>query len=169
MKRHPHARCPGFGLPAAVFLLVILAGLAAALAKLGSGQQQASGLDIQGARALQAARAGIEWGLFQVLDLNPASVRYPGTDPDGAPPWDNAYMPPCFASPTSLVLGDFSVSVLCTSTDYLEGTRQVRIYRLDATASLGTPGSPGRVERAMGSTVEMCKTPAGSAPLYLCS
>ncbi|MCG2584553.1 agglutinin biogenesis protein MshP [Massilia sp. TS11] len=49
----------------AIFLIVVLAGLVAAITSLIGNQQQASGLDIQGARAYQAARAGIEWGLYQ--------------------------------------------------------------------------------------------------------
>lgn len=57
----------GFGLVTAVFLLVVLAGLGAALVNLTAVQQTTSSLDIQGARAYQAARAGIEWGLYRQL------------------------------------------------------------------------------------------------------
>lgn len=60
----------GFGIVTAVFLLVVLAGLGAALVNLTTVQQTTSSLDIQGARAYQAARAGIEWGLYRQLRNN---------------------------------------------------------------------------------------------------
>lgn len=69
---HPHRQricrpARGFGIVTAVFLLVVLAGLGAALVNLTTVQQTTSSLDIQGARAYQAARAGIEWGLYRQL------------------------------------------------------------------------------------------------------
>lgn len=60
----------GFGIVTAVFLLVVLAGLGAALVNLTTVQHTTSSLDIQGARAYQAARAGIEWGLYRQLRNN---------------------------------------------------------------------------------------------------
>ncbi len=57
----------GFGIVTAVFLLVVLAGLGVAMVSFFSVQQTASALDIQGARAYQAARAGVEWGLYRQL------------------------------------------------------------------------------------------------------
>lgn len=64
-------RAGGAGLVTAIFLLVVLAGLAVALVTLFGTQRQSAALDEQGARAYQAARAGIEWGLFQRA-ANPA-------------------------------------------------------------------------------------------------
>ena len=60
-------RSAGIGLVTAIFLLVVLAGLGVAMVTIFTSQQQSSSLDVQGARAYQAARAGIEWGLFQQL------------------------------------------------------------------------------------------------------
>jgi MSHA biogenesis protein MshP len=57
----------GVGLVTAIFLLVVLAGLGVALVTIFTSQQQAIALDEQGVRAGQAARAGIEWGLFHRL------------------------------------------------------------------------------------------------------
>jgi MSHA biogenesis protein MshP len=67
MMRTPHhlARSAGVGLITAIFLLVVLSGLAVAMVALFTSQQASSSLDLEGARAYQAARAGIEWGLFQ--------------------------------------------------------------------------------------------------------
>ena len=56
-------------LPSAIFLLVILAGLAAFLVHISTTQSITSAQDIQGARAYHAARAGVDWGLYQVCLL----------------------------------------------------------------------------------------------------
>lgn len=61
-------RSRGVGIVTAIFLLTVLAGLGVALVTMFTGQRQAIALDEQGVRALQAARAGIEWGLFQHLN-----------------------------------------------------------------------------------------------------
>jgi MSHA biogenesis protein MshP len=78
-------RQAGVGLVTAIFLLVVLAGLAVAMVSLYTSQQASSNLDLQGARAYQAARAGLEWGLFRQMRNGvcdgPATVEMPG---DGA-------------------------------------------------------------------------------------
>lgn len=63
MRRHQ----AGFGIIAAIVILVLLGGLGAALARLGTGQLANSAQDLSGARAWQTARAGIEWGLYRAL------------------------------------------------------------------------------------------------------
>jgi MSHA biogenesis protein MshP len=63
----PPTRQAGVGLVTAIFLLVVLAGLGVAMVSLFTTQQASADLDLQGARAYQAARAGIEWGVFQRL------------------------------------------------------------------------------------------------------
>ncbi|MFC5478130.1 agglutinin biogenesis protein MshP [Massilia suwonensis] len=60
-------RSAGVGIVTAIFLLVVLAGLGVAMVTLFNKQQQGIALDEQGVRAQQAARAGIEWGLFHRL------------------------------------------------------------------------------------------------------
>ncbi len=57
----------GVGIVTAIFLLVVLAGLGVALVSVFTSQRHAILLDEQGVRAQQAARAGIEWGLFRRL------------------------------------------------------------------------------------------------------
>ncbi|WP_229496158.1 agglutinin biogenesis protein MshP [Massilia polaris] len=58
-------RSRGVGLVTAIFLLVVIATLAVAMVTVFTTQQTSSALDIQGARAYQAARAGLEWGIFK--------------------------------------------------------------------------------------------------------
>ncbi len=60
-------RQAGVGLVTAIFLLVVLAGLGVASVTLFTSQQASSNLDLEGAKAYQAARAGIEWGLYEQL------------------------------------------------------------------------------------------------------
>jgi MSHA biogenesis protein MshP len=88
-------RSAGVGLVTAIFLLVVLAGLAVAMVAISSAQHAASALDVQGARAYQAARAGIEWGLFQNLRNQ---VCAPATS---------------FALPATSSLNGFVVTVTC--------------------------------------------------------
>ena len=59
----------GFGVIAAIVVLVILALLAASIVSLGSTQQLTAAQDVQSARAWLAARAGDEWGLYQAIKL----------------------------------------------------------------------------------------------------
>jgi MSHA biogenesis protein MshP len=56
----------GFVLASAIFLLVIMAALAAFMVQVTIASQTSSGQDVQGARAYQAARLGIEAGLYAV-------------------------------------------------------------------------------------------------------
>lgn len=76
----PERRAPGgvralrgIGTIAAIVVLVILSALAAAIAVLSSGQHAGAALDLQGAKALQAARAGLEYGIYRAVVENPAN------------------------------------------------------------------------------------------------
>jgi len=160
MKRQRFRRS-GFALPSAIFLLVILAALAAFMVNIATTQHITSAQDVQGARAYHAARAGVEWGLYQVLDPLNASVVAPGNAA-----WPN--LPACAAG--NLVIEGFAVVVTCTSNPYSEAgdNRQLRIYRIVATASSGVVGTPAFVERQVTATVEKCRALDGAAPGYEC-
>jgi MSHA biogenesis protein MshP len=111
MSRHPFSvlravrRSAGVGLVTAIFLLVVLAGLGTAMLTIFTSQQASSALDEQGARAYQAARAGIEWALYLQTQgagcpgLNYPTVRAASTS---------------FALPDSTSLAGFVVTVSCT-------------------------------------------------------
>jgi MSHA biogenesis protein MshP len=87
----------GVGLVTAIFLIVVIAGLAAAMVTVFSGQQASSQLDVQGARAYQAARAGIEWGLFRAKINNACAAST------------------SFAMPDAGNRSSFTVTVSCTT------------------------------------------------------
>lgn len=57
----------GFSVVTALFLVVVLSLLGAAVMTLSTAQQTSSALDLLGARAYEAARAGVEYGLYQQL------------------------------------------------------------------------------------------------------
>lgn len=74
MTRSMSTTCPerqrGFGIIAAIAILVILAGLGAFIVSITTAQNITFAQDIQGARAYQAARGGLEWGLSKWLNNN---------------------------------------------------------------------------------------------------
>ena len=117
----------GFSLPTAIFLLVTLAMLGAFVVSVTGFQQKSSQLDLQGARALQAARGGVEWGAYQVL--RGANV----------PP----VVPGCFAATNLSFAGTsmsgFTTTVTCTRTTHSELTATVYMDQITAVACNQTP------------------------------
>ena len=133
MNRMPRTES-GFVLPTAIFLLVILAALAAYMVSLSRTSHISSALDVQGTRAYLAARAGIEWGAWQVID--PQNLQ-----PSPAP---------CPASSTWMLTGTlaaFQVNVTCSRTLETDGADTVAIYLIKSTATSGAPGQVDYVER----------------------
>jgi len=149
MNKH-YAR--GFLLPAAIFLLVILAALGAYALNISSIQQATSRQDIQGSQAYQAARAGLELAIFQVLA--------PGT----------ANLVNCPA-PTNINIESYVVAITCTqSVDYFEqGTdRTIRVFEITSTASSGVAGTIEYSERRLQATVSKCRA-TDATPAYECN
>ena len=123
----------GFSLVSAIFLLVVIAALGTFAVTLSTTQQQSAALDVLGSRAYQAARAGVEWGAYQVLRNGscPASTPLAGL-------------------PNTLA--NFSVTVTCTATAVTtDGGTPVAIYELTSLAKQGA--SPNYVERQMSVTI----------------
>lgn len=106
----------GFALVSAIFILVVLAALGAFIVNISTSQQIGSALDVQGVRAYQSARAGVEWGLFQVQSTAAYNFSYgPGPGAVGTADPNSRLCP---ASPTSFVpaaptLAGFTVTVVC--------------------------------------------------------
>lgn len=124
----------GFALVAALFVMVIIAVVVVTMSRLSVTQNTSLDLAIQQARAYHAARAGLEWGLHQLM----ADSNTTGTCPAGN------------VSLAGSGLSEFSVSLTCvklpcaTATcaqSYTEGIRTFNLYRLTATASNGSPDS----------------------------
>lgn len=65
---------------AAMFLIIVIAGVIAAMWRMSSTQAATNNLSLQQARAYQAARAGLEWGIWHFLNgsCDSASFQVPG-------------------------------------------------------------------------------------------
>ena len=150
----------GFAIPSALFLLVILSMLGAFMLAVSGLQHASQAVDVSGARAYQGARAGIEWALYQVLDGKNADAGLSASPPQP---------PACFADTVLSLGGTFdgaSATVSCTRTTTTEANRQIAVYALVSTASLGGGAMP--VSREVRATVTRCVDPNGSAPRYAC-
>jgi len=124
----------GFSIIAAIFILVVLAALGAFMVTISTTQAVGSALDIQGSRAYQAARSGIEWGVFQVQAT--AAYRFGYTALGVA---TNPNTRSCtgasgsFAFPGSATtLSGFTVSVSCTA--FTDANSGPTVYQVSAVA-----------------------------------
>lgn len=118
----------GFTIVSAIFLLVVLAGLGAAIANISALQHTSSALDVQGARAYQAARTGVEWGVYrQLISASCGSAT--------------SFTPP---APT---LSSFTVTVTCIPTTYANATPPITVYQVTSNAcnlpNVAEPKCPG--------------------------
>ena len=133
----------GFSLVSAIFLLVVLAVLGAAMVTFSTSQSQGLSMDVMGSRAYQAANAGIEWAAYNIAS-NPgvpfptAEIATPGT---GTALGGN--------------LAPFAVSVGYTAVAQSDAVTagalvgNVWSYTIAASAAFGVPGNPDYVERVI--------------------
>lgn len=127
----PERNEAGFGLVAAMFLIIIVALVIAAMARLAVTQNATTSLAIQQARAYQAARAGIEYGIVRVLAGQGCA---------------------------SFALDGFQVAVTCTPSAAVDITEEdrlaVQFFSITARAEHGQPGNPDYAYREITSVVE---------------
>ncbi len=132
MKRSAAA---GFALVSAIFLLVVLALLGTMMVSLSSTQQVGQVRDVLGSRAYFAARAGIEWGVYQALRNGSCA--------------GGSTLPALAGSAQG-----FAVQVACVASGpFDEGGTTVWVYKLTSTATKGTPGALDYVDRQLMSVV----------------
>jgi MSHA biogenesis protein MshP len=144
----------GFAMVTAIFILVVLAMLGAFIATISSQNQVGAALDVQGARAYQAARAGIEWGLYQVLKAGTNNCNSSGTGANVALPG----------------ITGFTVTVRCAqvvpTTDEagIGALYNLTAWACNTTAATcpGTVSSLGYVERKIVVLAEKCAS--GASP-----
>ncbi len=130
----------GFGLVAAMFLIIVIAGVIAAMWRISTTQTATSNLSLQQARAYQVARAGLEWGISRFLN-------------------DEVCTAPPFAVPG---FDGFVVKVECPSEQRVErsdlteeGPRDIVVQRIIATAEYLTVGSPDYAYRKLFAELEL--------------
>lgn len=128
----------GFAIVTAIFILVVLATLGAFILNVFSSQQIGSALDLDGVRAYQAARSGIEWGIYQVQATPAYNFSYgtPAVAVGSASP-DLRACPtsPISFAPTATTLAAFTVTVTCTEIAGTSGSPKV--YSLVSVACNG--------------------------------
>lgn len=147
-------RQSGFALPSAIFLIVALAILGAIVVSVSGLQHTSSARDVVGSKTYQAARSGIEWGAYKVLQQAAA----PGSGTCAA-------SPTTIAMPAGTDLTGLSVTVQCALTNFDEGSRTaaggnpLEFYLITATAcnqppcpNTAAPG-PAYVERQLQATI----------------
>ncbi|MEM7210203.1 MAG: hypothetical protein AAF434_20445 [Pseudomonadota bacterium] len=125
----------GVSLIAAIFVIVTLSTLGALIASISVLQHNGAALSMQSARALAAASAGVEWGIWFVrtndhCETNPAN--------------------------SSFTVGQFTVSqTLCDDISVTEGVTTYTVYELEFTASSTglSFGDPGYASRTLYATV----------------
>ena len=112
----------GFTLVQAIFILVVLSLLGVAMMRLIGVQSSTSVFALQGARAYQAARSGLEWG---------AARASAGNSCNG-----------------NMTVDNFGVVVTCSSQQFTEGSiGPYDVYRISAIATFGNYGSPDFISR----------------------
>jgi MSHA biogenesis protein MshP len=121
----------GFSIVMAIFILVVLGLLGGYMVRLSGVQQATSSFALQGARAYQAANAGLGWSIAKISSggscadvIAQATLSFPD-------------------------LTGFTVSLSCTSTTYQEGNDSPSIYQMGAHSEFGAYGSADYVSRQL--------------------
>ncbi|PTU74239.1 hypothetical protein [Pseudomonas mangrovi] len=128
----PDARQRGFGLVAALFIIIVIAAVIAVMARLSVTQSATNSMGLQQARAYQMAQAGLEWGIARAV----AGQSCAG----------------------SLTLEGFSIAVTCAATSagaVAEENKTVNFRQITATAQYAAAGSPDYAYRQLTAVVEL--------------
>jgi MSHA biogenesis protein MshP len=131
----PHSQ-RGFSLVAAMFLMVVLASLGAFMISLSGTQHFTALYALQGAKAYQAARAGVEWGISSAISAVACPAATTLNTFNGS-------------------LAGFQATVSCASSSHTENGATFNVYTISATGETISPtfGSPGYALRRISSTI----------------
>lgn len=106
----------GFAIISAVVIVVLLAIFGVAMALMGFLQQRQSALDLDTARAYQAAKTGIDWGLYQIqTPATPVACQTVSFNVGGE-------------------LSRFTITVSCTQTSVNDGAQPLLVYVIQSNA-----------------------------------
>jgi MSHA biogenesis protein MshP len=128
-RAHPAGRQQGFSLVAAIFLLVVLAGLGVYAVKVSVMQQQTVTSALRAAQAFHAARSAVAWASYRAVNAGWCANQTLGLNEGGT--------------------AGFSVTVQCTQSMHIEGTSTVRVFIIDVRAEAGSYGGPDYVSRRL--------------------
>lgn len=129
MTRAAIARQRGLSLVAAVFLIVVLAGLAVFAVRLGTLESQTVSAELRAAQAFHAAKSGIAWAAHRALNGG----------------WCGAQTLNLAEAGTS----GFDVAVACTQSAHVEGGATTNVFVIDVLAESGSYGRPDYVSRRL--------------------
>ncbi len=124
----------GFGLIAAIFVLLVLASAGAMMINLSGVQRKTTVLALQGDRAYRAAITGIEWGVHQSLNLAACPTTTTLSLTEGG-------------------LQGFDVELSCTSSEHSENGVTSRTYELTAISEYGNYSDADYVRRRVMGTI----------------
>lgn len=134
------AREGGMSLVAVLFMMVVLGAFAAFAVRLGAAGDQDLATELLSARALSAARSGLEYGANRAL-MTPRTntcALHATTPLDGVP-----------IALTQGSLSGFAVTVQFNCTIHDVGGVSYEAFNLVATATRGTYGNPDYVSRTL--------------------
>lgn len=114
-------------LVSAIFLIVVLASLAAVATRLGTIQSQTVSAGLLASQAFHAARSGIAWGAHRALNGG----------------WCGSQT----FSLTEAGANGFAVAVSCSQSTHLEAGATINVYTIIALAESGAYGGPDYVSR----------------------
>lgn len=147
----------GFLLPAAIFLLVVLAGLGAYAVNINTVQLTTATQDIQSIRAYHLARAGAELSAYYIMQTSTSTDIPTSCDANAS---------------TTITLDGFSVARNCTAihTPYYEqgSDREIGLYHIRSTASYDAVNTLNYVQREIKIDLSKCRA-TDAATVYQCS
>ena len=125
----------GMALLTAIFLIVVLVSLGAAVVSLSNVEQDTTTKSLLSAKVYYGAKAGLEWGIQQAIGAGS-----------------------CAGSPgftlTQSALNGVSVTVTCSTGSTIgSGSSVGNVYYLTSQATVGTLGSLNYAERHLAATV----------------
>jgi len=135
----------GFSLVSAIFIVVVLAALGSYMVTIGGANRATTSAALQGARAYQAARTGIDWATYTITRAADQATARNNC---------NNIINPASFSPASPVLVGFNITLDCSFTGHnQQGTDNVTVYRLTAVATSGSYGDADFVQRRISAII----------------
>ncbi len=119
-------RQDGFSLVAAIFLVVVLAGLGAVAVRISVAQSSSASSALRGVQALHAAKSGVAWASHRALAGNCGNQT---------------------ATLTEGGVNNFSVTTRCNQTTHTEGAATTNVFIIDVLAASGNYGTSDYVSR----------------------
>lgn len=119
----------GVSLVVAMFLLVVLAGLAVFAVRIGVLQQQTVSSELLAAQAFHAAKSGVSWAAYRAVNAG----------------WCGSQT----LNLTEAGTNGFDVAVECTQSVHTEGGQTINVFVIDVLAEFGAYGGPDYVSRRL--------------------